>query len=337
MYLIRTVDQVELARACRGVLQKEWPRADVAERLRDPGARDQLWALMADMGWLEVLRSETDGGLGLGIVEGGAVAEEAGRALVPGPVIEAIAAARWPGVDPAAASVADPAHCRLETDGRRVSGVARFLPEPGPAGVLVLVDGVRVVAADLGSSGVSVSPAGGLDDVAPLCTVSLREVPVAVLDDDPASVTRLQITMQTLTAAYLLGMADAALDLAVAYVLQREQFGQVVGSFQAVQQSLADARKRTLAARSACYASQAALAEERPDAAHRAAAAKVYAATTARAVVEAAIQAHGGIGFTAEVPLHLYLKRALTLQGRWGTSDDLRLQLSRSLLERTRR
>jgi alkylation response protein AidB-like acyl-CoA dehydrogenase len=165
----------------------------------------------------------------------------------------------------------------------------------------------------------------------------LRGVRIQVVDTDPLSVARLRGTMQSLTAAYLLGMADAALERAVGYVLQREQFGQVVGSFQAVQQSLADARKRTLAARSACYASQAALAEDLPEAAHRAVAARIYAASTARAVIEAAIQAHGGIGFTAEVPLHLYLKHALTLQARWGTSDELRLELGRRLLERTRR
>jgi alkylation response protein AidB-like acyl-CoA dehydrogenase len=115
-------------------------------------------------------------------------------------------------------------------------------------------------------------------------------------------------------SADMVGLSRRALDQAVAYVRQREQFGQAVGRFQAVQHLLADAEVRVEGARSALWhAAWAVDALGSADAALLAARhAKAFCGAAARRVVEAAIQAHGGIAVTWEHPMHGLLRRALT-------------------------
>jgi alkylation response protein AidB-like acyl-CoA dehydrogenase len=126
-----------------------------------------------------------------------------------------------------------------------------------------------------------------------------------------------------MTAAELLGITERVLEMSVEYARQRTQFGRPVGSFQAVQHELADVAMRCRTLRSICYLSQVALAKGAgPEAARVARVAKAYASRSGRQAVETALQVHGGIGFTEELDLHLYLKRALTLQAAWGDQRD---------------
>jgi alkylation response protein AidB-like acyl-CoA dehydrogenase len=127
----------------------------------------------------------------------------------------------------------------------------------------------------------------------------------------------------TLTAALLLGLADGAMELAVAYAKEREQFGRPIGSFQAVKHLCADMLTRTELARSAVYAAAVTLDGRGIDDPDRmVAAAKITAGEAARANGKSCIQIHGGMGFTAEVDAHLYLKRALVLETWFGSADD---------------
>ncbi len=129
---------------------------------------------------------------------------------------------------------------------------------------------------------------------------------------------------ELLTAALCVGIAAATLDMAVAYAATREQFGRPVGSFQAVKHICADMLVRTELARVATQA--AAVISEDPtagDPIRAAAGANLLAVEAALENSRKCIQVHGGMGFTWEVPAHLYLMRARVLEAASRSGNDL--------------
>jgi len=138
-----------------------------------------------------------------------------------------------------------------------------------------------------------------------------------------------------LLAAYALeavGIGSRAVELAVAYVSEREQFGRKIGAYQAVSHSVVDAYVGVELARSLAYWAAWCVAEGDEQAPLACAAAKANATEAAVAACERAIQVHGGIGFTWEHPLHRYYKRALWLEAALGHGREHRAEIARSLL-----
>ncbi|HEY5694733.1 MAG TPA: acyl-CoA dehydrogenase family protein [Gaiellaceae bacterium] len=133
-------------------------------------------------------------------------------------------------------------------------------------------------------------------------------------------------------AAEALGVAQRALDLGVDHARTREQFGKPIGTYQAVSHPLAQTYTDVELARSLVYWAAWCVAEgdERGEVA--AAAAKAFATEAAVAACERSIQAHGGIGFTWEHPLHRFYKRALWLEGFGRRPAELRLEVAEALL-----
>ena len=120
------------------------------------------------------------------------------------------------------------------------------------------------------------------------------------------------------TAAEAVGAASRALDLAVEYALEREQFGRPIARFQALQHVLAEAHVLRETAWSTVLFAAAALDEDLPDALEAAAIAKAHASLAAREVVEAALQVFGGVAFTWEHDVHLFQRRVLECERRFG-------------------
>lgn len=138
-----------------------------------------------------------------------------------------------------------------------------------------------------------------------------------------ASARQLRLAGTVLTAAQLLGLALAAVDLANAYAKEREQFGRAIGGFQAVKHMLADMLVKAEVARSAVYAAACALDGAGDDDPDRAASvAKVIAGEAALFNGKTGIQVHGGMGFTWEVDAQRYWKRAVVLDNTFGSVDD---------------
>ncbi|HZQ15164.1 MAG TPA: acyl-CoA dehydrogenase family protein [Gaiellaceae bacterium] len=138
-----------------------------------------------------------------------------------------------------------------------------------------------------------------------------------------------------LLVAYALeavGIGSRAVDLAVAYASEREQFGRKIGSYQAVSHSVVDAYVAVELARSLAYWAAWTIAENDPQAPLACAAAKSQATEAAVFACERSIQAHGGIGFTWEHPLHRYYKRALKLESVLGYGRVHRAEIAESLL-----
>jgi alkylation response protein AidB-like acyl-CoA dehydrogenase len=129
-----------------------------------------------------------------------------------------------------------------------------------------------------------------------------------------------------------IGIAQAALDVAVAYALERRQFDRPIGSFQALKHVMADMAVRTNLARSATWAAAAVLDDPAVgDPARSVAAAKLLAGEAAVENARAAIQVMGGMGFTWEMPPHFLLKRALVLDQTFGTPTSQALSLAAEL------
>jgi alkylation response protein AidB-like acyl-CoA dehydrogenase len=130
-------------------------------------------------------------------------------------------------------------------------------------------------------------------------------------------------------ASELSGALAALFEQSLAYAREREQFDRPIGSFQVVQHALADIWTQTLAAAAICDAAAIAAVE---DASAQALAAKAFSAEVALPTAEAALQIHGAIGYTRERPLHFYLKRILTLTGRYGDAFELQRGVGRGLV-----
>jgi alkylation response protein AidB-like acyl-CoA dehydrogenase len=303
-------DQEALQEAVRKLCEGRFPMERVRQ-LADVGGVDRgLWRELADAGVFSLRLPESDGGVGLGMAEAALVFEELGRALVPGPLVWTHLAA---GVIPGAA------------EGERVVGGLQrqeepFLVEhPDVIDVLLAVDDDGLWEVD--RSRLSARPVSWpLDPLTPVHVAGglLRGERRGV----PGDAARWQLEGAVLTGAFLLGMAAVLTEQSVDYAKERQQFDKPIGSFQAIKHLIADMFVRAEVARSAVYAAAVHLDQPALGPPTRAVAgAKLLAGEAATLNAKAATQVHGGMGFTWEVDVHLYLKRAWVLDTTFGTAD----------------
>jgi alkylation response protein AidB-like acyl-CoA dehydrogenase len=154
------------------------------------------------------------------------------------------------------------------------------------------------------------------------------DYPVAAEVGGPEAATELLDRGATATAAETLGAADRVLEMAVAYAKERVQFGKPIGSFQAVKHRCADMLVDVEGMRSTVYHAAWSLAAGDPGATVAASTAKVWCADAGRRVMSSGLQVHGGIGFTWEHDLHLFLKRAQLDQVTFGDAPAHRERLA---------
>jgi alkylation response protein AidB-like acyl-CoA dehydrogenase len=135
------------------------------------------------------------------------------------------------------------------------------------------------------------------------------------------------------TAAQQLGVAQQLLDTAVQYACTREQFGQAIGAFQAIKHMLANVAVRLEFARPVVYRAAFSVAHGSPDRAIAVSHAKAAASDAAQLAAKTALQVHGAIGYTWEVDLHLWMKRAWSLDLAWGSAAWHRQRIARRLFD----
>jgi alkylation response protein AidB-like acyl-CoA dehydrogenase len=138
----------------------------------------------------------------------------------------------------------------------------------------------------------------------------------------------------TFTSAEMLGGADHVLAMTVQYAKDRVQFGKPIGSFQAVKHMLADALVDVEGMRSAAYYAAWCVAANDRDRSLAASMAKAWCSDASRRVLGAGLQVHGGIGFTWEHDMHLYVKRGQLDQVSFGDASFHRERIARMLRER---
>jgi alkylation response protein AidB-like acyl-CoA dehydrogenase len=133
-------------------------------------------------------------------------------------------------------------------------------------------------------------------------------------------------------AAQALGLAQGALDYAVGYAKERQQFGKAIAQFQGIQFMLADMEAQTAAARSVVYWASQLIDSKSPEVTHAAAVAKLFAADTAMKVTTDAVQVLGGYGYVSEYPVERMMRDAKITQIYEGTSQIQRVVIARDLL-----
>jgi alkylation response protein AidB-like acyl-CoA dehydrogenase len=134
-------------------------------------------------------------------------------------------------------------------------------------------------------------------------------------------------------AAQAVGLAQGALDLALVYTMQREQFGQSIASFQMIQGRLADMSSRVAASREIVRAAARALDEKLPGTNLMAAQAKLFATNTAMWVTTEAVQLFGGYGYMRDYPVEKYMRDAKITQIYEGTNEVQRIVIARNLMK----
>jgi alkylation response protein AidB-like acyl-CoA dehydrogenase len=306
-----TDDQVSLQAGIRVFVDGRFP-PDVVRNIEHAGARldRELWRELGDTGVFSLRVDEDDGGLGLGVSEAVLVFEELGRALVPGPLVATELAARF------------------RPDARTGDAIV---------GLVVLDEIVVVEHVDdldallvLDADGVrTVDPATveGADAERPLDALTpVRFVTASIGEGEPLGgpevVRQLRLEGLVLTSALQLGIAARTVELAAEYAKEREQFGRPIGSFQAVKHMVADMLVRSEVARAAVYAAACTLdGRSSDDPMRAAAAAKIVAGNAALANAKACIQVHGGIGYTWELDVQRYWRRASVLDTHFGNSE----------------
>ena len=338
-------EQTLLRDSARDFLKAEWPVPEL-RRMLDPGdaasAAGALWLKMADLGWPGILVAEDDGGLGLGMFDLAVLMEETGRRLIPGTfhasgVLAAnaigsmgtVAARRRylpdiaEGVTKATVGIYEAGSGWTPMLLEPCNGGAaskRYVPEAGNADLILFLNRTGGNAVELVvAHEPDVGNLNSMDVTRPLYEVSCRPgmiepIGAGTLADLQATVDRATLAL----SAEMVGAAAQVLEMTVEYVKSRKQFGRPVGSFQAVQHKAADMLIGIEKGRTAAHYA-AAVADERPESLGEAASiAKAAANGMFVQTAQAGIQLHGGLGFTWEQDLHLYLKRAKACEFTYG-------------------
>jgi alkylation response protein AidB-like acyl-CoA dehydrogenase len=287
------------------------------------------WPVLVDAGWVGLEVPEQFGGAGVTFVETAVICEEMGRAASAnhflGSAVMAVGAL----------NALRPSETRDRLLADVASGTIRvavalesseFVPDAeGADRILVIANNVVTETTP------KVTPQPVLDETRRLAAVSADGETSEVLrfDGDPeAAVRRLRDRAAVAIACDSLGLSEAMLSATVAYAKVRQQFGRPIGSFQAVKHACADMHVSISVSRQLVGAAVRAIAEDRPDADVAAAMAKSYACGTAVDVVGKAMQLHGGIGYTWESGIHVYLKRAALNRSLFGSPSEHRKRLA---------
>jgi alkylation response protein AidB-like acyl-CoA dehydrogenase len=233
-------------------------------------------------------------------------------------------------------------------DSFALSGHKRFVPFAHVADLVLVVartslsgdDGTTVFAIPSDSAGMSQVPNVEMDHTNRTSTVTLSDVlaPIdAVIGDVDHGWAIVGPVLQRAAvgaSAEMLGAARRCMDMSVEYAKVRQQFGQPIGMFQAIKHACSEMLLEVENAHAATYYAAWAQDAASPDAPLAASAAKAYVGDASRKVCGAAIQVHGGIGFTWEYDLHLYFKRAKHFEPLYGDADFHREKALQDMLSR---
>jgi alkylation response protein AidB-like acyl-CoA dehydrogenase len=317
-----------------------------SERIREladseAGFEQSDWDEMAELGWTGLAMPEEWGGQGLGIVDLAVLFEELGYALAPSPLLSTtcagialalcgsddqrerflrpLAAGELRGA-PAlwdAGSPATPGSFTMEGstdgDGLVLDGEKVLVPDAGSADFFIVAtaDGRRHLV-EAGADGVTVVAEPSIDATRRLSSVRLDGVRVAAANTMPAEAGDYFPVLHRICvalAAESTGIAQRTMEMSVEYAKDRKQFDRPIGSYQAVSHRCAQMLLETENSRSAVYGAAWAADSEPESLPLAASIAKAYASDAGWRVPDAAIQVHGGIGFTWEHDLHFFLKR----------------------------
>ena len=364
MELLLSDEQKLLQKSAAALIERHAGASRVRARRDEPTTIDhEAWTAVAEAGWLAILTPIESGGLGLGLTEVALIAEQAGIGLLDAPIAASALAARMisegdsealridltPEIivgkqivvpafqESAIAPDAEPSVVIATKDGENflLTGTKRFVPSAADA------DGFLVNAAGKDGTVVAYVPSdvteiattntvdgGGWGDVSLAGAKVSSENIIAGPNRAPALAVHLIDSMLIALGAELLGIAHSALNMAVEYIKVREQFDRPIGSFQALQHRAVNDYVEVETTRSMVFQA-AEVADSGRGTSAMASAVKAKSSSAALSVAKSAIQMHGGIGFTDEHDIGLFLKRAMALAALYGNEAIHRARYAR--------
>jgi alkylation response protein AidB-like acyl-CoA dehydrogenase len=330
MDLLPSADQLSLVALAAEFFREQVPVNAIRERRHDTCAlAPKAWSAGAELGLLGLSAPESVGGSGQGLDDEALLFRELGRALVPGPLLASVLGARLAALSgstelarsivegrvPIAVLLLGVGNDTARLTSTSLSGRVRLLDADGAGYVLAVGDdGAGLLeTAELTDR----EPEPCIDPGSRLATASVVDVPVRCWV--PASRDPVSLRGAVLAAAQLVGIAEAARDLATEHARNRVQFGRPIGVNQAIKHRCADMAVAAEAALQQTMFAALALQAGRPDAEFQVRSAKVVAGRAAIGNAGEGIQVHGGMGYTYEHDMHLYLKRAHVLDQLFGS------------------
>ncbi|MFN2545719.1 MAG: acyl-CoA dehydrogenase family protein [Actinomycetota bacterium] len=343
--------QYELRDEARRFLQRECTSELVREVIDDPsGWSRTLWKQIADLGWMGLPFPEQYGGLGQGFLDLVLLLEELGAALAPIPFLSSVVLAgfailqngseeqraKWlpdiaSGDRVAVAVVPDAEHdvdaLHVQAEGDRLTGERSHVLDAPAADLLVVAarseEGPRWFVVE---EGFEVRPQRSYDPTRTLGFVSFDGVAAEPLSGAFFPSMRLAVAG---ICAEMVGVAQRILDMTVRYTKEREQFGRPIGSFQAIKHKCAEMAVELEASRSATLYAAWAAATEAEDQDIAVAIAKSSCGDWLGHLAGEGVQVHGGIAYTWEHDMHLYLRRMKSLEAFMGDAAYHRERLAR--------
>jgi alkylation response protein AidB-like acyl-CoA dehydrogenase len=364
-----TPEHQALVDSVRAVLARECPATLVRAVVENGSTPEQPWKSARDLGWTAIDLPERLGGLEMGFSVLGLVIEQHGRFIAPGPflatvtqflplvcesgTLDQLERFAQPAAGQTGALAIDhgcaPAHqagerlrARRDGDSWILAGDRSFVLDGD------VVDEVAVAArVDAGDGvGLFVVPRDAvesrrveaLDASRPLAHLRFHDVRIAgdrVLGRPGASAVPLGRALERATVAAALecvGACQTLLDMTIEHAKTRRQFDQPIGAFQAIQHKCADMFVQVEKARATAYFAMMAVAEDDPRRTVAASMAKAAASDCQQLICKESIQIHGGMGYTWESDVQLFVKRAKTLEALLGTGEAHRRRIA-DLLE----
>jgi alkylation response protein AidB-like acyl-CoA dehydrogenase len=322
MNFIFTEEQTQFKDAIKSFLAEECAPASIRDGWqKNKSFNLERWKNLIELGVLSSNLSEEKGGLGMDQVTLAMMVEEMGYAGLPEPVAEQIFLVN--DVIPFLPKNITEAVESNYNDGTQYIALAHPLaPNPlflNDAAGLILLDSseCKFIAKD----DMDFEIISSNDPSRELFKVSSMNDAISTSENFDELNSAVSSRGSLMTAALLIGLAQKMIDLSSVYVLDRAQFGKPIGSFQAVKHMLADVAVKIEFAKPAVYRAAYSLSQNNPKSALHCAHAKLMCTQAAELACKNSIQAHGAMGYTWEMDLHIYMRKAWSMMACWGNED----------------
>lgn len=321
-----TSEQREFAAYVRQALAVRFSPDHLRSSWQSPNHIEPIWDALGELGIVGMLVPARAGGAGAETIDIALVLEELGRAAIAAPVEGTIVAALLlrERDEPEATK-----YLEAISRGDLIVSMATesgLVPHGASADVILRANGEFVEL--LENSQVQLSPFDSVDPGSALARLDSHEPGWSI-----GTASMFEVTASWVSALLLVGLADRLVDMARAHVVTRKQFGRFIGEFQAIKHRLADTAVALEAARGLAWHAAYCAAHDLDQLPMAASTAKSAANSAARIARAAALQVHGGLGFTWEHDLHLYIQRTRVLESSFGTTRALRTAVGRSWLD----
>ncbi|QQD19584.1 acyl-CoA dehydrogenase family protein [Spongiibacter nanhainus] len=316
-------DQLLFQETVADFLRKEHTPERIRRSWEAGSEADSLWPQFVEMGLTALTVPEQFGGMGMSVLDFVLLAQEAGyvalaeplvhNAVVATPLITAIGGELAEQVLPSIASGEAKVAVGLSANG--------LVEQADSATLLIMERDGKLYALSPESASLTANPS--VDPGRKLFSVEFDAASVNCLADGARAAELIELAFNhgaLANAAQALGLAQRMVDLSVAYTSERKQFGAPIGSFQAVKHHMANVAYQLEYARTPVYRAAYSLSTAHPRSAEHVSHAKLVACEVAELAAKNSIQVHGAMGYTWEVDLHIFMKRAWALAGSYGSA-----------------